>query len=215
MGFAVEAKTPQEQNHPRGGEPELLSGLQPLFLSIVNRPRQRKGSGLIPNGISGNWGPWGRGRVCWKRLSRRSCMQAIAACTTCKADREVQTRASQGSSGAVTSCSRPCITRWEQRVWVTPVREKWLEAPSARSQHQWCSPGSGQVEASASADQRGIEIGTCSLTWAPGVSAGWSNLCSAGRASLLPVNILSCSPGLSAAARPWAKLLPATRRPIT
>ena len=40
-------------------------------------------------------------------LSSLSCMHLIAAFTTCCAERDVQTSASQCSSGAVTSCSRP------------------------------------------------------------------------------------------------------------
>ena len=141
-------------------------------------------------------------------------MHAIACCTTCRADREVQTSASQGSSGAVTSCSRPCITRWEQRVWVTPVSEKRLDAPSARSQHQWCSPGSGRCRHPLLAISSGSRS-ACICTWTPGCSTGCSRAFSAGTPSRLPVNTVSWSPGLSEEAKPWAKLLPATRRPIT
>ena len=214
MSLAVEAQAAQEQHHSSAGlRAQLLPGLQPLLLAIGESPFPVEGLRINAQRDQRQLGTLGGDRVCWKRSSRRSCMQAIAACTTFRADQEVQTRASQGSSGPVTSCSRLCITRWEQRVWVTPVSEKRLEAVGPKPAPM-VQPRIGQVQASAPGDQCWIEI-RMQFHLGPGVSTGCSRVCSAGKAARLPVNMLSWSPGLSEAARPLAKLLPATRRPIT
>ena len=47
MSFAMEAQPAQEQHHPRvGGEPQLLSGLQPLLLAICKSPSPVEGFGI-------------------------------------------------------------------------------------------------------------------------------------------------------------------------
>ena len=64
MGLAVEAQPAQEQHHSRaGGEPQLLSGMQPLLLAIGKSPASGRARDQCPGGSAAAGDLWG-----WKGL---------------------------------------------------------------------------------------------------------------------------------------------------
>ena len=65
MSLAVEAQSAQEQHHPgAGGQPQLLPGLQPLFLAIGESPLPVVRLWINAQRDQRQLGAWGGGSVC-------------------------------------------------------------------------------------------------------------------------------------------------------